>query len=82
MNIKCQASVVIPAFNEEKSIRSLQSAVNSSGFPLSVLSVEGEEARDLYESTFALIRPDQIVAWRGNQLPNKPQNLLKNLSGN
>jgi hypothetical protein len=25
-----------------------------------------KEARDLYQADLALIRPDQIVAWRGN----------------
>jgi hypothetical protein len=32
-----------------------------------VLELENEEARDLYGADFVLIRPDQIVAWRGNQ---------------
>jgi hypothetical protein len=31
-----------------------------------VLQLENEEARDLYGADFALIRPDQIVAWRGD----------------
>jgi hypothetical protein len=31
---------------------------------LKVVDVDDEEARDLYESDLALIRPDQIVAWR------------------
>jgi 2-polyprenyl-6-methoxyphenol hydroxylase-like FAD-dependent oxidoreductase len=34
--------------------------------PLAVVDVASEEARDLYEADLALIRPDQIVAWRGN----------------
>jgi len=34
--------------------------------PLAVLDVAGDEARDLYGADLALIRPDQIVAWRGN----------------
>jgi hypothetical protein len=33
---------------------------------LSVVPVAGTEARDLYGADLALIRPDQIVAWRGN----------------
>jgi len=28
--------------------------------------LESTEARDLYGADFVLIRPDQIVAWRGN----------------
>ena len=34
--------------------------------PLTVVSVAGDEARDVYQADLALIRPDQIVAWRGN----------------
>jgi 2-polyprenyl-6-methoxyphenol hydroxylase-like FAD-dependent oxidoreductase len=36
------------------------------GLPLSVVSVLDDEARDIYQADLALIRPDQIVAWRGN----------------
>jgi len=33
---------------------------------LKVLRLTNSDARDLYAADFALIRPDQIVAWRGN----------------
>jgi len=33
---------------------------------LTVLRLESQEARDLYRADFVLVRPDQIVAWRGN----------------
>ena len=33
---------------------------------LKILEIQSEEARDLYGADYALIRPDQIVAWRGN----------------
>jgi 2-polyprenyl-6-methoxyphenol hydroxylase-like FAD-dependent oxidoreductase len=36
------------------------------GIPLEVVEVSAAEARDLYQADLALIRPDQIVAWRGN----------------
>jgi 2-polyprenyl-6-methoxyphenol hydroxylase-like FAD-dependent oxidoreductase len=34
--------------------------------PLKVLPLPGAEARELYGADLALIRPDQIVAWRGH----------------
>jgi 2-polyprenyl-6-methoxyphenol hydroxylase-like FAD-dependent oxidoreductase len=34
---------------------------------LKVLPLNNEEARDLYAADLVLIRPDQIVAWRGNE---------------
>jgi len=37
-----------------------------SGLPLEVLDLKIPEARDLYRADLVLIRPDQIVAWRGN----------------
>jgi 2-polyprenyl-6-methoxyphenol hydroxylase-like FAD-dependent oxidoreductase len=43
-----------------------QAAAQAMNMPLSVVAVAGEEARDLYGADLALIRPDQIVAWRGN----------------
>ena len=37
------------------------------GVPLSILWVEEQGIRDLYEAPLALIRPDQHVAWRGEK---------------
>ena len=62
-------------------IMPLISAAKSSGFLLSVIDVSGEEARELYQSNFALIRPDQIVAWRGNELTEEPEKIIKVLNG-
>ena len=44
--------------------------------------VPDEAARDLYEADLALIRPDQIVAWRGDRLPSDIDALLATVSGN
>lgn len=41
-------------------------AAASFGMPLAVFDLPADEARDLYQADLALIRPDQIVAWRGN----------------
>src|SRR6185312_1505753 len=41
-------------------------AARAMNMPLSIETVAGAEARDLYGADLALIRPDQIVAWRGN----------------
>jgi 2-polyprenyl-6-methoxyphenol hydroxylase-like FAD-dependent oxidoreductase len=42
------------------------SAAAALGIPLAILDLPKQDVRDLYEADFALIRPDQIVAWRGN----------------
>ena len=38
----------------------------SLGLDLTVVDVDRDDARDLYEADAVLIRPDQIVAWRGS----------------
>ena len=43
-----------------------RAAAEAQRVPLSLVKIEGAEARDLYGADLALIRPDQIVAWRGN----------------
>ena len=42
-----------------------ETASRDLGVPLSILWVEEPGIRDLYEAPLALIRPDQHVAWRG-----------------
>jgi 2-polyprenyl-6-methoxyphenol hydroxylase-like FAD-dependent oxidoreductase len=39
-------------------------AATAAGLDLTIVNIDDEEARDLYESDLVLIRPDQIVAWR------------------
>jgi 2-polyprenyl-6-methoxyphenol hydroxylase-like FAD-dependent oxidoreductase len=46
----------------------LAAAAAERGVPLTVLDVPLAEARELYERDLVLVRPDQHVAWRGNEL--------------
>jgi 2-polyprenyl-6-methoxyphenol hydroxylase-like FAD-dependent oxidoreductase len=57
-----------------------ETAAKALGLPLSVVSVPGDEARDIYQADLALIRPDQIVAWRGNSSANAAA-VLRRASG-
>ena len=43
----------------------LANAARSLGLDLTMVDIDHPDARDLYEADAALIRPDQIVAWRG-----------------
>jgi 2-polyprenyl-6-methoxyphenol hydroxylase-like FAD-dependent oxidoreductase len=58
----------------------LVGAAQRRGIPLAVVDIELPEARDLYESDLALIRPDQHVAWRGDELPDVGE-LLTRVTG-
>jgi len=49
--------------------------------PLTVVDRPEEELRALYAADLALIRPDQIVAWRGNRPPEHVDKLLARVSG-
>ena len=46
--------------------QNVQRAASAKGIELKIVDVPNDEARDLYGADLALIRPDQIVAWRGN----------------
>ena len=47
---------------------------------LTVVDLPGDEARDLYGADLALIRPDQIVAWRGDGTA-PPEAVLRRATG-
>jgi hypothetical protein len=44
----------------------LVAAARGRGLELKVVDVPSEAARELYEAPLALVRPDQVVAWRGS----------------
>ncbi len=50
--------------------------------PLDIVDVAEKAARDLYACTFALIRPDHHVAWRGDSPPADTEALMRQVSGN
>lgn len=56
-------------------------AAKTAGLDLTVVSVPFAEARTLYKADFALVRPDQIVAWRGDDVTNAAA-ILQTVTGN
>jgi 2-polyprenyl-6-methoxyphenol hydroxylase-like FAD-dependent oxidoreductase len=58
----------------------LVEAARARGLDLTVLDLPDETARALYSADLALIRPDQIVAWRGDRVP-EPRSLFDQLLG-
>jgi 2-polyprenyl-6-methoxyphenol hydroxylase-like FAD-dependent oxidoreductase len=49
--------------------------------PLAILDVQVPEARDLYRRNLVLVRPDQHVAWRGDEEPAAPLDLIDLVRG-
>lgn len=62
-------------------VSSFAEAAAQRGVPLSVLDLDLSTARTLYERNLVLIRPDQHVAWRGNELPLAPMELIDHVRG-
>jgi 2-polyprenyl-6-methoxyphenol hydroxylase-like FAD-dependent oxidoreductase len=52
------------------------------GVPLKVLAKHEDRLSALYHARFALIRPDQHVAWRGDVIPQDTRSLLDRVTGN
>ena len=57
-----------------------QAAMNI-GLPLKILQVNDPAAATLYERRFVLIRPDLMVAWRDDNLPNDPRKFFDIIRG-
>ena len=66
--------------NEGKATE-FQNLAKDRGVPLDTLSVHSDDARQLYEADFTLIRPDQHVAWRGNIFPRDVDCLVSTVTG-
>ncbi|HWE76375.1 MAG TPA: FAD-dependent oxidoreductase [Stellaceae bacterium] len=49
--------------------------------PLTIVDRPEPELHDLYAARLALIRPDQIVAWRGDHMPEDVDKLLATVTG-
>lgn len=59
----------------------LENAFSAAGADLKVLDMPGKALRELYEADLALIRPDQIVAWRGDGAIAEPEALVARALG-
>ena len=62
-------------------VAGLVAAAERRGVPLSLLDVDAPEAKKLYARNLVLVRPDQHVAWRGDQEPPEPVDLIDLIRG-
>ena len=49
--------------------------------PLKVVELPSPSLRDAYEADLVLVRPDQVVAWRGSGTPHGVEHVLKQVAG-
>jgi 2-polyprenyl-6-methoxyphenol hydroxylase-like FAD-dependent oxidoreductase len=59
----------------------LESAAARYGVPFKTFELDNQEARNLYERKLILIRPDQHIAWRGDELPEDCEELINIVRG-
>lgn len=50
-------------------VQALLEGAEAAGIPVEHIALADERLRELYGKDFVLVRPDQHVAWRGNQIP-------------
>jgi len=62
-------------------ISQLEHAAAQCGVPLKVLAPADAKFAALYQARFALVRPDQHVAWRGDRLPQDCLDLIDRVRG-
>jgi 2-polyprenyl-6-methoxyphenol hydroxylase-like FAD-dependent oxidoreductase len=68
-------------FDPRVSTTAIEDAAARRGVPLRVLDVQSRAAADLYRHALVLSRPDQHVAWRGDQVPADPVALMDRVRG-
>lgn len=74
-------SLVIVAGDAFEPAKQFGSAARRLGIALEVVDLTREGVGSLYEGDLLLVRPDQIVAWRGTAATAQPDQLLAELMG-
>ena len=62
-------------------VSTLQASAKAAGIPLSICHQENPAVEAAYEAKFTIIRPDLMVGWRANSVPDDPAQVLKTLTG-
>ena len=67
--------------SNERDIQTLEAAATSVGVPLTTIRDSFQEDRTAYDARLILVRPDQYVAWSGNEPPADSAALMKKVAG-
>jgi len=65
----------------EVDVAPLLDAANEKKVPISLLDIREDNARAVYEYDLVLVRPDQHVAWRGDQIDRDPGEIIDRIRG-
>lgn len=74
-------SLVVVEGGDGKGVARFRAAADAVGVGLTVVDLAAEDARSLYGADLLLVRPDQIVAWRGAADSRDARSLLWELMG-
>jgi 2-polyprenyl-6-methoxyphenol hydroxylase-like FAD-dependent oxidoreductase len=69
------------SFDPNADTRKGEAAAARRGIPVRVVVVDDRSVRELYGSALALVRPDQVLVWRGDALPAEPGEILDIVTG-
>ncbi|MDA4848574.1 FAD-dependent monooxygenase [Hoeflea poritis] len=72
---------LVVATGAEADTSKIERAAQDAGMPLTVYHQPEPAVRDAYEADFTLVRPDLMVAWRGDTLPQDPDSVLNVVTG-
>ncbi len=62
-------------------VETLVAAARDRNIPHDVVQIADPDVRTAYEADLVLIRPDHHVAWRGNEIPDNPDQLWAQVTG-
>jgi 2-polyprenyl-6-methoxyphenol hydroxylase-like FAD-dependent oxidoreductase len=68
-------------FDKALDASALEAAAAERRVPLRVIDVTSEEAGEPYREKLILSRPDQHIAWRGDEMPADPMELIEIITG-
>jgi 2-polyprenyl-6-methoxyphenol hydroxylase-like FAD-dependent oxidoreductase len=67
--------------NKSQGISNFLDCSKQMGIPLTILPIHDRDAAELYGNDFVLIRPDLMVAWRTDEIPENPEQILNIIRG-
>jgi hypothetical protein len=72
---------LLVAGGDAAAAESFVAAASRAKIPFKVLAPDDGRLRGRYGARFAIIRPDQHVAWRGDKMPGDPSEFLARITG-
>lgn len=76
-----RAGYTLVTFAGDAAAKGLLDAAEAADVPLTVLALDDESARTVYQRDYVLVRPDGHVAWRGDTVPGDAETLLAHVTG-